>query len=71
MTLAERKIMILKCRAYFFSTMGAIVKGIRVMWWPAVEVPLLIDQVCSHQPKDILAGYMSEDRGLHWRRRND
>ncbi len=69
MNLAERKIWIMQCRAFFYSTMGAVVQDIRVMWWPVVQVARAIHQVLGMVHQVLLAGYMSESRGLHWDRK--
>ena len=71
MTIEKRNLLTMQCLAYLYSSMGAVIEDTRVLWWPIVQVSELLHQVVSRKPMDILAGYMSKYRGLHWNRKRD
>ena len=50
-----------------YKSMGARVRGIRVLYWP-VKSEFLRSQNLNRKPQRIFSGFMSRHRGLHWQR---
>jgi len=67
--LAERNRYIHECRLRLFESFGAVLdeNGFSIAYWrPAVC--RVLKQVMDRMPIVILAGYMSRERGRHWKR---
>ena len=67
--LAERKAWIYENWMRFMGRLGAVV-GHGVKYWPATAIGPAGPQVLLRRPVVILAGYMSQSRGLAWDRRS-
>jgi len=66
--IAERNMYIRECRLRLFTDLGAIVLNGQLVYWRAADQRIPI-HVRDRRPVVILAGYMSEARGLHWDRK--
>jgi len=66
-TISQRNYYIMECLMKLYKSMGARVRGIRVLYWP-VKSEFLRSQNLNRKPQRIFSGFMSRHRGLHWQR---
>jgi len=67
--LAERDAWIYENWIRFLGRLGAVV-GTAVKYWPPSSAGVVGSQRIDRRPVPILAGYMSQSRGLAWDRRS-
>ena len=66
--IAERNRYIHQCRLRLFSDMGAFVLNGQLVYWRPTD-RMIPRQILDRRPMVILAGFMPEDRGRHWKRK--
>jgi hypothetical protein len=63
----ENRLYVQECLMKLYKSMGARVRGIRLLYWP-VKLKELRSQNLNRKPQRIFSGFMSRHRGLHWQR---